>query len=269
MKQVTAAWACTVFLGCGSTDISGHVDTDTSTDTPVDVAVDTAPDPAGDVIADPSTDPDLVCPPAGDGVWLQWTLDDMVWGEEMDIDTPCVVEAVGAEDVGRVIIDLSCGTGGLMTPHQIEISSNPHYWLEPWEGQEVVLRYVSQQSFESVFRWLALQDLEGNLLLAAVSAPGLDPPDGDAGEWYAPLVVEMVTGVCPVEPDVCGLTERQGIRLQLGEDAGVVFDSGAGDVGDPPSVSAILATAYHLHTMECFDYPGDWIETLVVVLPGE
>jgi len=267
MRRLAIAVAFTTCVGCGSTELSGDASSDTITDDATDAVGDTAGDPDLDDTSDAVTDPGMDCPPVGDGVWLDWTFDGAGWDEGMDIDTPCLVEAVTGEDVGHVIIDLSCGTGAIMTPHQIEIFSNPHTWLEGWEGADVMLRYVSRPWFEGVDRWFTLRIAGGDLFAAGVSATGLAPPGESLDEWYAPLAVSMVSGVCPVEPDVCGPTERLGVEVTFGGDTDVIFDSQAANVGGVVTASVIVETAYHVTSMECADFPGDWVDALFVVLP--
>ncbi len=117
----TAAFLCALLL-CGCHESLGLVGdarmdprpdgTDAGTDTSTEPASD--PADAYEVPADILHDGTEACVPPGDGVWLDWTLDGAEWDDRREIDIPCRIVSVAGEDVGHTIIDLECGTGGVI-----------------------------------------------------------------------------------------------------------------------------------------------------------
>ncbi len=258
MRTLAAILVCAALAGCYSTSLHGDASLDPGPDG-ADVATDAYDVPA-DILPDGSE-----CPPAGDGVWLTWSLDGEEYDEGRTIDIPCRVTTVSGTDPGHLVIDLTCGTGGIIEHHWIEIFSNPHPWLEHITGAEVMLNYVSS-SWEWQDRWISLRYLGGELIMAITSATSLAPPDRTVDEWYWPLSVRFATGLCPLQDGECGMFERAALDVEHEGDRALVFDSGSTIVGGVTAASVAVETAWNYETMECFDFPFVYINALFVML---
>jgi hypothetical protein len=270
MRQliITAA-SLLLMAGCYSTSLHGDATTDTRRDV-ADVTTDSTTEPGTDPIDVYDVPADILpdgeeCPPAGDGVWLTWSLDGAEYDEGRTIDIPCTVTSVAGEDVGHTIIDLTCGTGGRMERHVIEMFSNPHPWLEHLTGVEVMLNYVSTP-WEWQDRWLSLRWFGGDLIIALTSASSLAPPDLTADEWYYPLSVHFVTGLCPLEDGECGMHERAALDVEFWDDREVVFDGGSAILGGVAAAQVTVETAWSYETMECMDFPYTYVNAMFVLL---
>ncbi|MBW2264079.1 MAG: hypothetical protein JRG91_19115 [Deltaproteobacteria bacterium] len=267
---IVASASLLALSGCYSTSIHGDAGADPrpdGTDVSVDTSVEPASDPvdAHEVPADILPDGTETCPPAGDGVWLTWSLDGLEYDEGREIDIPCTVTSVAGEDVGHTIIDMTCGTGGRMERHVIEIFSNPHPWIEHITGTEVMLNYVSTP-WEWQDRWFSLRYYGGEIIIAGTTASALAPPGRTVDEWYYPLSVQFVTGLCPQVDLECGLSERAALDVEFWDDRKLVFDSTSTILGGVAAASVTVDTAWFYETMECMDFPYTYMNALFVLL---
>ena len=272
MRALASIILSTALAGCHSTSIRGDAGVDPRpdpTDATTDAITDPSPDPVEDVHEVP---PDILpdgtetCVPAGDGVWLSWSFDGAEYDDGRTIDIPCRVTSIAGEDVGRTLIDLTCGTGGIMERHVIEIFSNPHPWLEYLTGTEVMLNYVSTP-WEWQDRWVSLRWFGGEIILAITSAASLAPPDRTVDEWYYPLYVQLATGLCPLEDEECGRVERAALDVEHWDDRALVFDGNSTILGGVTAAQVTVDTAWSYETMECMDFPYTYVNALFVMLP--
>jgi hypothetical protein len=270
-------------------DADGRVDADVPAETGEDAAPEASddagvpPDVPGDAeTVEPDDDADTVEPDEGvpeifpDGgptcdppppmpVMLEFTVDGETHAD-VDLETPCRVASVTGEAVGHVIVTLECGTGGMMEHHTIDVAASADLALGFLDGQEVTFRYVSDPIWW-VDRWFTIRSRAGLLLVAAVDASGVAPRDVEASEWYAPVGVRAVGGVCPPAPDRCGPVERQGIEVVFGGETDLVFDGYATDVGGLASVFVFVALATHYLEMTCDDVPDQFYRAIIVLTP--
>jgi len=254
-----AALVLGALLACGcheSTGLVGDARTDPTVDTAFDVLTETHIDPGLDE----------ACPPASDDVWLSWTLDGVEWDWGREFDIPCVVVSVTVEDVDHTIIELTCSTGGLMEPHVIELFSNPHPSLEYLTGTEVILDYASIPR-EWQERWLALRHVGGDLIIAGTTGCMLWPPSSGHYEWYYPLYVWGVVGLCPQEEWECGLIERAALDVEFRDDQALVFDGSSTILGGVEAAQVTVDEGWYNDTRECLDLPRYGFNALFVILP--
>jgi hypothetical protein len=261
--------------GCyQSTPYTGDTGIDTSIDTGVDTIPDTIADTIWDTYFDPPYDthtdtypydvPPSDCPPPpADGTWMSWIVDGGEWWDETWIDTPCIVMDVFT-DGSMSLIHMMCGTGGFMEEHFIEIDSNPPVWPSLYPGMEVQFRYISEPVWW-VNRWFTISDVGGQLRLAGVDAEWISPWAYPAEEWYWPLGVDVMYGLCGVEEDWCGIYERQGLFVNWYDDGGIVYDGYADWVGWWGSVFAHVSYARTYHEMWCEDMAGQFYSALFSV----
>ncbi|MBW2264077.1 MAG: hypothetical protein JRG91_19105 [Deltaproteobacteria bacterium] len=246
--------------GCHeSLGLIGDASEDTSTEPGLDPVEDVHEAPA-----DPG--PDVACPPAGDGLWLTWTLDSEEWDDAREIDIPCTILWVDHSEVAFTRIELNCGTGGMMEHHVLEIFTNRHPLLEYLTGTSVMLNYVSQP-WEWQERWFALRYFGGEIIIAGTTASSLVPRGYTVDEWYYPLSVRFATGLCPQEDNECGLYERAALDVEYWDDSEIVFDGTSTILGGVAAASVTVDTAWYYETITCFDYPDTQLNALFVLLP--
>jgi hypothetical protein len=196
---------------------------------------------------------------------MTWDIDDSA-AIDIDLDTPCRIVSVVGEDVGHVVINLECGTGAMMTTHTITIDTNAPIFLSPWVGSEVTFRYRADEVWW-INRWFTVRLAGGTLLLAGVSADGISPPESPPLEWYAPLDVRILSGVCPPTDGTCGSTERQALEVSYGGATMAIFDGLSDYVGMMVSYFVFVSQATHVLEMGCDDYPDQFYRALFVLIP--
>ena len=85
-------------------------------------------------------------------------------------------------------------------------------------------------------------------------------------DWYAPLVMDPVGGICPGEDTGCGVEERRALDVRYGSDRELIFDGYYGIVGDMLSAHVHVGTATHHLEMRCDDVPDDWYVLVFAML---
>lgn len=267
--STTGCYSSVSFVGDAGTDATvdtttepGH-DTWADPDTAVDTIPDTHADPPRDTWTDVPPPPDCP-PPPPDGSWMSWTVDDDYPYEEVEIDLPCTVEEVMYEEDGSTVIILTCGTGGMMEVHHVQIASNPVTWPALWPGQEVQLRFVADPIWW-INRWMTIRGLGGELLLAAVDADAITPYGTSTSEWYGELGVEVVGGVCEPYDDYCGIHERQALFVSYHDSGELVYDGYSAWLGWFDTVFVFVGTAGAYHEIWCEDMTDAWYSAIFAV----
>ena len=244
-----------------ATDADATVDTaDTPADT-TDAHVDSVDVPMDS--SDVPPDSPLVCPPpAGDGTWMSFTTTGSTTLESGE--TPCRVESVGTGTDGTWILELWCGTGAHMETETIAVTANPLITPMIFEGDEVIFRFSRPESWWSRNEWFAIHAPAGHLIMAGVAATSVAPWEWEASDWYDPLSVYVVGGVCPPEETSCGTLERRAIEVHSAGDTGRIYDGYTGYVGTTAPVYIHVSTAYAYLDMDCDDAPDAYYEALFV-----
>jgi len=224
--------------------------------------------PPGDADAEAEAEADAVveCPPLMDGTWLSFEIGTGGTVEAIDVDTPCRLGVVIGGPPGHDVVELECGTGGEMTTYTFDFFANPRVYLSFWDGAEVTLRLVVDPVWW-VDRWFTVRGRAGNLLFAGVSASHIAPSGEDPVDWYAPLGVRPVGGLCPTETGTCGPEERQALEVTYGGESGLVFDGYTGYVGSMITADVHVGAATNYLEMRCDDVPDSWYTAVFVLSP--
>ncbi|NMC69251.1 MAG: hypothetical protein GYA57_04170 [Myxococcales bacterium] len=259
MRTVCCLPVLLALFGCYDSWVNLAGDGGSPDDARADVAADA--DAEADADADAEADVTPSCPPPGDGVWADFTVDGST-EDEADLDLPCVVDSVIAESGGGIRINLGCGTGAILEPHTIELLASPGPWLFGLDGLEVRFRYVAERVWW-INRWFSLRDASGYVQVFGVSAENLAPPGSTPNEWYAPANIDLRTGVCPPTTESCGRIERLALQVAYSGETRLVFDGTADSVGEMLSLYVIVAGATRYLEMTCTDMPRQFVTALL------
>lgn len=171
------------------------------------LACETAP-PDDDIGPPAVTGPDLApCAPA-EAILFAATLTPTPASERAELR--CEIAAREGDGEQR-LLDLACDDG----PAQLLVSLSP---APPGDAltvgqalQITVIRSPGATGASDV--WLRVESNTGRLLLAAVAASRLDPPDGSP--WPAPFAVAEAASACMTEESACGASQRVAAELRL------------------------------------------------------
>lgn len=138
------------------------------------------------------------------------------------------------------MLDLECDHG----PAQLVVESSP---APPGDGLRIgqALRITTIRApgeAGEIDTWLRVESDTGRLLLAAVAATTLDPPD--ASPWASPFSVAEAASACMTEEAACGASLRTAVDLRLSGGAPLrLYDGTAAAVGDPGEFVVRVAAA--------------------------
>jgi len=271
---------CTVSLalalclaGCysSSTKFHGDAGSDPGADTHVDPGIDpwtdTWTDPGYDTGYDPGSDSTTVCPPPDpppDGPEISWVVDGS-YSEEGAFLLRCQVDSFASGDDGTTAIGLTCpSSSGTIERHTVEITSWPSLYVYLLEGEWVELEYVAEPIWW-VNRWFAIRSEGGDIVVAGVDAERLYP---DPGSWfYGNIDLFMMYGICENVSADCGVYERLGILVELGDAGQIVHDRTHAVVGEMVGVQVMVGEASSYVEMWCEDYPYEWVSALFARSP--
>jgi hypothetical protein len=249
--------ACT-----STTTIGGDASADPRPDTSADSGTDSAPD------ARPDTPPDL--PPDGtetclpsEGVIVDWSIAGDVGEESHVVDMPCVVNLV-EEEAYRSTVQFVCG-GGIVSFYEIDIFADPHIWPGLIEGDNVQLSFITIMRWIEK-HWFVVRDTWGGIRMAGVYADTLAPYGFTTDEWYDPIDVRALGGLCePVEePWGCGVRERQALDVGFWDARAVVFDGTYTYAGFMDLVLLQVGQAWRYTEVYCEDVPEAWYSAIFV-----
>ncbi len=215
----------------------------------------------------PDVEPDgggeTCLPPADYIITVSFFLDAFAHDEEHDIVLECGPPLVTTGD-GSVFYELDCADG----PHLFEIDTRPAVRAAMAEiTTDVTLRYVSRNLGEGwSFKWFTLRDHAGDLVMAGVQSNTIAPPDYDPAEWYAPLWVGYVNGVCPIENPGCYTTERLALDIVCGGARERFFEDSRGSMGDLDECYVQVGESFHTHRISCsgLEMPSEYFAVLIV-----
>ncbi len=269
-----------LLLGCHeSLGLVGDARMDTTVDAPWDTGWDTGYDPGWDPGYDIGPEPAVDVPPDGtstcmppsdDGMNIDFSFD----GDRFtryDLTLVCTTDELEEDPAsGTIELWLSCRSDeGLIEEHTLLFQTYPTVPIdaELFFGEELLVRYVSDPIFWTN-RQVTVSSPVVGLLIAAVDAETLVPWDEE--DWYSPLIVEPVGGVCPVEEDYCGTIERQALEVAYWDWHGsvTVFDGNAKPLEDPDNSYLVMVAKMHAyHMVYCEDVPYTWVSALIARLP--
>jgi len=201
-----------------------------------------------------------------DDVFMHWTVDGEEGEGSRNLEIPCMVMDVVAEDVDSTIVELECGYEGAFEWHFVEIHAIPHPRLGDLAGEDVTLYSVSLSGLWQE-RWFTLRHRRGELIMAGLLASGLSPAFIAVEEWYDPLGVRLVTDLCVQEDGECGPNERAALDIEYGGDSTLVFDGTSGIIGGGPAMHVIVDVARGWNPVTCWDHPVTRIGALFVLIP--
>jgi hypothetical protein len=185
-------------------------------------------------------------------------------GDAAQIDLPCRVAAVATADAGGLDLQFTCdGATGTET-HEISLTVRPPLQLAFGEGEQVRLRYDAEMSW-FLDHYLEVQDLAGNVLLAAGQGTSLEPLRG----WFAPLTVSRADAGCSSSSDDCGEVGRLGITASLQGQSATVVDGRSGELGRPGSHLLVVGTARWYDSKYCTDIPESYFSFVLAKLSAE
>ena len=208
------------------------------------------------------------CGEPPDGLWFDFVVDGMSY-EAARIDTSCRIDDV-ADTGGGQRVTLLCGTGGLMTTHELEVYGSVALYFDLWVGSEVWFRYVADPVWwpnrHVTLRWGGGES-PGELMFAALSADAVVPEGFDAFDWYGPWTVDVISDLCDEELGPCGTFERQAIELGAYGSTVRVLNGGVGHAGMMVSVTLSVTQAYRYSEMLCDDAPYRFYSAMMVQIP--
>ncbi|MBW2263939.1 MAG: hypothetical protein JRG91_18415 [Deltaproteobacteria bacterium] len=257
-----------VVAGCYSS-FPFTVGVDAESDADGDAAAEVVEDPAAeDVIEEWTTDvvPDggeTCSPPADYIITVSFFLDAFAHDEEHDIELVCDPPVITTGD-GSIFHELDCEDGR----HLLEIDTRPSVRAAMAEiTRDVTLRYVSRNLGEGwSFKWFTMRDDAGDLIMAGVQSNTIAPPGYDPAEWYAPLWVGYVSGVCPIENPGCYTTERLALDIVCGGARERFFEDSRGSMGSIDECYVQVGESFRTHRISCsgLELPSEYFAVLIV-----
>lgn len=147
--------------------------------------------------------------------------------------------------------------------------------VKPTPAQMVRILYRDQALVFGEERWLAVRDIDGNLVLGGISGWHLHPHNFPLEEFFGfPILIESTEQPCDVVPHEtgCGLVRR--LALDVVTEFGVgdpVFDHGswyADYLGYGYAIEVEEAWGFE-EGASCTDIPSGWFQLLVVRFPSD
>ncbi|MBI5488492.1 MAG: hypothetical protein HY905_14260 [Deltaproteobacteria bacterium] len=262
---------CTSGIGLWGDFVQQDVETDAHatdgwpTDGPDDMGDETAVEDAltGDLTAEDGAGDALRTCPREVPNWIAWQLDGST---ELiaDLDLPCVLEDVLGDSSDHLELTFNCDAGSAVETHILDVFSVSLPRLGFLAGQRVQLRYVGSRG-TWMKRWVRVVDGSGSLMVAAVTADSLAPPAADPVEWYSPLRISMVSGVCALRPSECGPWEHQPLRVCVGTTCLDVVDGDSDVLRGDRVVFVFPQSVAVLHDRTCADAPASSFDAVLLV----
>ena len=268
-RALVMVWGMMVVAGCYSS-YPFSVGVDAQSDADGDAATEAVEDPAAeDAIEEwtPAVEPDAggetCAPPADYIITVSFFLDDIAHDEEHDIELACDPPNITTGD-GSIFHELDCEDGF----HLFEIDTRPTVRAALAEiTSDVTLRYVSRNLGEGwSFKWFTMREDTGDLIMAGVQSNTISPPDIDPAEWYAPLWVGYVNGVCPIENPGCYTTERLALDVVCGGARERFFEDSRGSMGAIDECYVQVGESFRTHRISCsgLELPSEYFAVLIV-----
>lgn len=218
----------------------------------------------GSTTGDDSTTGDLpqsACDPQPDDIETAVLVDGIIGWEHAptSLTTTCVITWIGP--VGTALhLGLACADGS----HSLDVSNVGDSALELGDVVELGV-WIDVPWWADVY---VVVRRDGEVMLAAMSAETLPGGgnDGPSAEFFAPLQVELLDDVCPIEPSVpepcnflcsdpCTVDRRAALAFLEGDEAEVVYDRRAGRLG---TTAIEVGSAMEHVEVTCADTAGAW-----------
>jgi hypothetical protein len=205
--------------------------------------------------------PDSACDPQPDDIETAVLVDGILGWEHAptSLTTTCVITWIGP--VGTALhLGLACADGS----HTLDVSNVGDSALALGDVVELGV-WIDVPWWADVY---VVVRRDGEVMLAAMSAEALpgDGNDGPSAEFFAPLQVELLDDVCPIEPSVpepcnficsdpCTVDRRAALAFLEGDEAEVVYDRRAGRLG---TTAIEVGSAMEHVEVSCADTAGAW-----------
>lgn len=260
-------WTESLTESLTATTIDSLTTTQGMTSTTVDP--DTGTSDGGSTTSDTDDPPVSICDPQPEGVHTILLVDDMDGSELQDTDSvsSCAVTSVTIVDELQHV-GMACADG----VHTLDFTEVGELDLQPGDVVEFSL-FVDAPFGANTY--VALHQ-GGELVLAAMYGAQLPGDDGAPfEEFFAPLRTVALTEVCEIEPiddgpcnficpGSCTRDRRLALAFFEDDDAAVIYDSGAGELGE---LAIAVDTAVEHAEVFCTDVPGAYFEFIAVREP--
>lgn len=228
-------------------------------------------DPDLDADVDPwEVDPDIpsdageTCiPPVDYIITVSFFLDDYGHDEEVNIKLVCAPPVItGSSEVADFHLDCEDG------PHVFTLDVRPGISSAVADiPTGVVLEYISRDLGEGwSFKWFTLRGEDGDLIMAGVQSNDLAPPDRVPEEWYAPVWVGSVGGLCPIENPGCYTVEREALDVICGGFRERFFEDSRGRMGTTGECYVQVGEAFRTVRISCagLEMPSQYYAAIIV-----
>lgn len=206
--------------------------------------------------------PQSACDPQPDDIETAVLVDGIIGWEHAptSLTTTCVLTWIGP--VGTALhLGLACEDGS----HSLDVSNVGDSALALGDVVELGV-WIDVPWWANVY---VVVRRDGEVMLAAMSAealPGEAGNDGPPAEFFAPLQVELLDDVCPIEPtipepcdficsDPCTVDRRAALAFLDGDAAEVVYDRRAGRLG---ATAIEVGSAMEHVEVSCVDTADAW-----------
>jgi hypothetical protein len=253
-------WACDERTYVTDTEVDSEPDT---FDSDASDAEDAEPEPPP-LPPDECQDPDP--PPTGPRVDFDIDCDPCLSTGETPMD--CNVHSLTEDSPGHVIMLLQCrdGAGGVGS-YNVETFSDIPMPLALAVDTPVYFRFFEWGPTYSWIPWFfSLKTHEGKLLLAGIDA--YTPwPNNTPGDWYDPITIDYLDGLCELEPLDCFDLERIALEVDYDGTRKWVFDSSTIVIGSGEPYYVQVDNAEILRNPSCGSTPPGRVMMLIERIP--
>ncbi|HLT35314.1 MAG TPA: hypothetical protein VK034_03490, partial [Enhygromyxa sp.] len=221
----------------------------------------TTGDGDGDGDGDPTTgdgDGDDDCEPADHEVYFSYEPFDFGLIDRWNVDLDWTCTVISANNDDGLQVELDCPDAD--DPVVIDIDASPSFSAPVLVGDTMQVRYIYEGPWW--FNIYLRLDIESyGHVLTLIDGDSLLPPDNHPFE--PPFDMTAVSGLCTPASDGCGDLERLALDFEINGEAAHMFDGSHAIVGGDPGTDVWVATAEHLHDIQCTDTPTEWFRVLI------
>jgi hypothetical protein len=183
--------------------------------------------------------------------------------------TDCTVAEVDNVAPGHIVLQLNCrdstGTGG--TIYQVETFSDIPARTTLMGGERVWFRYFQWTGDGPwIPHFFSIKTEAGKLLMAGIDAFSARPR-AEPGDWYDPIYIEVIDGLCPTEPFDCYDLERLSLQVTYGDYVKYVMDSTTETIGYTEPYHIQVDNAELLKNISCGGTPAGRFMFIVMRVP--
>lgn len=206
--------------------------------------------------------PQSACDPQPDDLETAVLVDGIIGWEHAptSLTTTCVVTWIGPVATA-LHLGLACADGS----HTLDVSNVGDSALALGDVVELGV-WIDVPWWANVY---VVVRRDGEVMLAAMSAeslPGDAGNDGPSAEFFAPMQVELLDDVCPIEPtipepcdficaDPCTVDRRAALAFLEEDESEIVYDRRAGRLG---ATAIEVGSAMEHVEVSCADTAGAW-----------